>query len=138
MRLQLGLDLLHRRIEEWTEAALVEAEMRFPEAEGFLEFGSDLVAFLHEIVEEWEWTDQELMLTGPEASSEELCEELMTALLAAWERDDFEERPDRLRLDELRSVMEAIAEVLESPCDEGDDELDVANDEIEEFLSEAW
>ncbi len=137
MYLNMGLALLHRRIEEWTEEALLQQQLAEMEVEAFREYGSELMAYLHERVEEMELGYEELMIPGSDATSGELCEELMGALLDAWERLAFGERPAQLRIDELREVLEALAEVLEAPADDAGAELEEATDVLDDFLASA-
>ncbi len=134
----LGFDLLHRRIEEWTERAQIEPDAPMTEIEGFGEYGADLVAFLQDVLEELEVTDAELMLASNDAPSGELCEELVRAVLEEWERLDFGERPAGLELDDFRQVMESVAEVLESEPGEVHSELEEAVESLDEFLADAW
>jgi hypothetical protein len=136
--LQVALDLLHRRIEEWTEAALLEPDVSNSSAEGFREYGADLVAFLIDIVETWEVGDEDLMLDGADATGREVCEEVVRAIVEQWEEADFGERPADLEIDELRTILEAISEVLESSVEDADDEMDQALELLEPFLAEVW
>lgn len=136
--MQVALDLLHRRIEEWTEAAMLEPDVSSSSAEGFREYGADLVAFLIDIVETWEVGDEELMLDATDATGREVCEEVVRAIVEQWEEADFGERPADLEIDELRSILEAISEVLESSVDDADDVMDEALELLEPFLAEVW
>lgn len=139
MQLNTGLDLLHRRIEEWTEQALIEPGVAEREVEAFREYGSDLVAFLHEFVEQLEVSNDDVMALDEDASGPEVCEELVDSLFDAWERIDFGERPATFEVDEFREVIEAVADVLATPISDGADaELDEATDELDEFLATAW
>lgn len=136
MRFQEGLDLLHRRVEEWTEEALQEADGSDADVEGFGEYGVDLIAFLQDMVEELEVGDEALKLASREASSRELCEEIWTVMSTSWEAVEFADRPAGLHVDELRPVLMALAAVLDEPLDEGEDLLEEAVEELEEFMSE--
>ncbi len=134
----MGFDLLHRRIEEWSERAQIEPDAPMTAIEGFVEYGSDLVAFLHEVGEELELFDEELMLTGNDSPSGELCEELTRVLVEKWELLDFAERPPGVDLDELRPVLETVAEVLESEPGDVEDELEEAVELLDEFIAGSW
>lgn len=136
MRLQEGLDLLHRRVEEWTEEALQEAEGSNPDIEGFGEYGVDLIAFLQDVVEELEVGDETLKLASNQVASRELCEELWTVLSTYWETVEFADRPAGLHIDELRPVLLCLATVLDEPLDEVDDALEEAVEILEEFMAE--
>lgn len=136
MRLQEGLDLLHRRVEEWTEEALYEVEGSDPEVEGFGEYGVDLIAFLQDVVGELEVGDEQLALANNEVSSRELCEELWTTLSTSWETVEFADRPAGLQIDELRPVLLAVAAVLDKDFEDAEDHLEDAVEILEEFMAE--
>ena len=137
MLLKLGLDVLHRRIEEWTEEALVEDDAPNSHIEGFREYGSDLVAFLHDLVEQLELGQEELQLSGTNVTSYELCEEVVRVLVAV-EQGEFGEQPLGVEVEEFKPVMEAVAEVLDGPLEDYDEELEEANDYLEEFMANVW
>ena len=136
MRFQEGLDLLHRRVEEWTEEALQEAEGSDAEVEGFGEYGADLIAFLQDMVEELEVGDENLTLASREVSSRELCEEIWTVMSTAWEAVEFADRPAGLHVDELRPVLMSLAAVLDEPIDEANEILEDAVEDLEEFMTQ--
>lgn len=138
MRLHLALDLLHRRIEEWTDAAISEPEVANAQAEAFREYSADLVAFLIDVVETWEVGDEELMLDGTDSSGREACEEVVRAIVEQWEEADYGERPAELEIDELRAIMEAIADVLDASVDDADEVVDEALELLEPFMAEVW
>ncbi len=136
MRLQQGLDLLFRRIEEWTEEGLMIADLGDPTVEAFGEYGADLVACLQDVIEEMELGSEELGLSGREVPSRELCEELSESLVNSWERMEFSERPVGLPIDELRGVLMAVASVLEVHAEDGEDAVAEAVEQLDEFLAD--
>lgn len=138
MHLQHSLDLLHRRVEEWSEEAMVDSEELVSEIEAFVEYATELVAGLHDLVEEIEAGDEELRLSSPEPSSRELCEELFVVLQETWEHIEFAERPADIQIEELNQVLAAVATVLDSPTDECGEELDEAVELLDEFIVEAF
>ena len=138
MHLNMGLDLLHRRIEEWAEEAMIEPDVPEREVEAFREYGSELVAFLHDVSEEMELGFEDLMVPGDDATAGELCEELTQTFLDEWERLSFGERPGGLEMDALREVLEAVTEVVEAPVDDADLELEDAAELLDEFLADTW
>lgn len=138
MQLNMALDLLHRRIEEWTEEAMIEPDTPTAQAEGFREFGSELVAYLHEAAEKMEMTVEELMIPENDAENWELCDEIAELLLDEWAMIDFAERPAGVELDELRPLLVAVADVLEAPADDCAPELEEANEMLDEFLMEVY
>lgn len=138
MRLKVALDLLHRRIEEWTEAAMIEPDVSNTSAEGFREYAADLVAFLIDLVETWEFGDEDVMIEATAATGREICDELVRAFVELWDDADFGERPADIEIDEVRDILECIADVLESSVEEADDEMEVAVEELEAFLADVW
>lgn len=138
MRLTMGFDLLHRRIEEWSEEAQIEPDVSRTAVEGFREYGSDLVAFLHNVGEELELSREELVLAGNDTPSGELCEEMTDFLLDEWNRLDFGERPAGMDLDELPEVMESVAEVLEAEPAEASMQIEEAVELMDDFVGPTW
>lgn len=138
MHLQQSLDLLHRRVEEWSEEAMVDSEELASEIEAFGEYTTDLVAGLHDLVEEIEAADEELRLSSPDPSSRELCEELYVVLVETWEHIEFAERPADIQVEELNQVLLAVAAVLDAPTDECQDELEEAVELLEEYVVETF
>lgn len=140
MRLQLGLDLLHRRIEEWAEEALVVAESATIKIEAFEEYGADLIATLHDAAEELEISSEPLGVTGTEVPVRELCDEIWNTLREGWDMVEFADQPMELRVDELHAVLRSLTAVLTTPLDEFDDEgeefLEEAVELLEDYLSE--
>ena len=137
MQLRTGLDLLHRRIEEWTELVVREEPGLENALEGFREYGTDLVAFLHDMVEQLGIAQNEIFVADKDVTSLELVEEVMEAFIEEWEQLGFGEQPAELDLDALRPVMEAIAAVLEAPLDDAEEPLDEATTYLEEFVAQA-
>lgn len=136
MQLKMALDTLHRKIEEWTEEALIEPEVPEPDAEGFREFGSELVGYLHDTAEKLELSLEEVVVPERGASGEELCEELTDIFLDEWAMTDFAERPVGVHLEGLQEVMDAVAEVLEASPEDSRLELEEATLQLDEFLAE--
>ncbi len=136
MRLQLGLDLLHRRIEEWAEEALIVGERASLKIEAFEEYGADLIATLHDLSEELELSSESLGLTGTEVPIRELCEELWNTLREGWEMVEFADQPMEFRVEELHTVLVSVAGVLSMPPDEFDDDTEELLEESVELLDE--
>lgn len=136
MRLKMALDMLHRHIEEWTEEAMIEPEVADPDAEGLREFGSELVAYLHEAAEKLEIDRQNVVVPEKDADSRELCEEITEVFVDEWTMMDFAERPAGVHIEGLREVMEAVADVLEAAPEDCDWELEAATEQLDEFLVE--
>lgn len=135
MRLQMALDMLHRKIEEWTEKAFIAPEVSEPKIEAFLEFGSDLVAHLHEVAGQLEIVDEEAMVPETDAAGPELCDEIAELFLDEWAHIDFTERPPGAQIDELGEVMDAIAEVLDAPPEDCEMELEEATEMLDDYLA---
>lgn len=136
MRLQQGLDLLHRRIEEWMEEEMLESELGDSEVEAFGEYGSDLVAFLQEVIEDMEVGGEELSIVGQDMTSRELTEELWEVLNEAWEHIEFAERPVGVRLEELRLVLVGVAKVLDGSEGEREEDLEEVVELLDDYLTE--
>ena len=136
MRLKMALDALHRKIEEWTEEAMIEPEVEDAELEGFREFGTELVGYLHDAAEKLEIDDRELVIPPDDIDADELCEELTDIFVDEWAMIDFAERPIGVEIDGLREVMEMVAEALQAPPDDCVDELEDAIMELDDFLAE--
>ena len=134
MRLTMALDMLHRKIEEWAEEAFIEPDVSDIAIEGFVEFGSDMVAYLHELAEQFEMSDEEVMLPEMEAEGAELCDEIATLFVDEWALRDFAERPAGVDIEGLRELMETVADVLSAPPDDCEMELETAIEELDEFL----
>lgn len=138
MELRIALDLLHRRIEEWTEEAMIEPDVSDREVEAFREYGSELVAHLHEAAEQLGAAQRDLFLAEKGSSSADIVEELVEAFVDEWDQLGFGERPAGLELDELREVMEPVADVLEASADEADMELAEATEVLDDFIAGTW
>lgn len=138
MRLQQSLDVLHRRVEEWSEVAMVDSEDYISEIEAFVEYATEIVAELQDLVEEIEAGDEELRLSSPEPSSRELCEELYTVLEETWEHIEFADRPANIQVEELNPVLMAVGAILDGPTEDCGEELEEAVELLDEFIVETF
>ncbi len=138
MNVTMGVDLLHRRIEEWTEEAAIEPTVSDMDAEAFREYGSDLIAFLHDVVDELELGQESMILQQSSAGSRELCDELLEIIVEEGMGMGLGTSSMELRLEGLPDVFEAIGDVLEAPVADSDEELEEAVDGLEDFLADTW
>lgn len=138
MNVTMGVDLLYRRIEEWTEQAMIEPEVSEAEAEALGEYGADFIAFLHDVADELELGQRDMMIQGADASSREVCEELLGIFVDEGASVGIGGSATELRLEGLPDVFEAIAAVLEAPFDDATEELEEATEGLEEFLADSW
>lgn len=138
MRLQQGLDVIHRQIEEWAEAAgeVLDGES----VDGFVDLATELLTHIQEIVEELDLDGETLRVPTGQVGIKEVGEGLGIALAQAWELLEFGQRPSELHFDQIEPLLIAMAELLEldPEDDEAEDEVERVTTLLDEFLSDTY
>ncbi|RAL20413.1 hypothetical protein DL240_16545 [Lujinxingia litoralis] len=138
MRLQQGLDVIHRQMEEWAEAAgeVLDSE----DVDGLVDLATELLTQIQEIVEELDLDTETLRVPTGQVGIKEVGEGLGIALAQAWELLEFGQRPSELHFDQIEPLLVAFAELLEldPEADEAEEEVERITTMLDEFLSDTF
>jgi len=138
MRLQQGLDVIHRQMEEWAEVAGEALDNET--VDGFVDLATELLTHIQEIVEELDLDGEPLRVPTAQVGIKEVGEGLGIALAQAWELLEFGQRPSELHFDQIEPLLITMAEMLEmDPEDDGaEEEVERVTGLLDEFLSDTY
>lgn len=138
MRLQQGLDVIHRQMEEWAE--LAGEALDNETVDGFVDLATELLTHIQEIVEELDLDGEPLRVPTAQVGIKEVGEGLGIALAQAWELLEFGQRPSELHFDQIEPLLITMAELLEMDPEEdnAEDEVERVTGVLDEFLSDTY
>src|SRR5690554_812834 len=138
MRLQQGLDVIHRQMEEWAEVAGEALDNET--VDGFVDLATELLTHIQEIVEELDLDGEPLRVPTAQVGIKEVGEGLGIALAQAWELLEFGQRPSELHFDQIEPLLITMAEMLEMDPEEdnAEDEVERVTGLLDEFLSDTY
>ena len=138
MRLQQGLDVIHRQMEEWAEVAGEALDNET--VDGFVDLATELLTHIQEIVEELDLDGEPLRVPTAQVGIKEVGEGLGIALAQAWELLEFGQRPSELHFDQIEPLLITMAELLEMDPEEdnAEDEVERVTGLLDEFLSDTY